>query len=233
MKFSQYIEAEKILKNQGLSFNEIKSKSKKQLNEIFGINKALLSWGIKGILSNKLKKQAENFKKDLIDSSKKAIEKLKATKKEMESRVQKDTQGKIPLEISRKIATIELQFINIIIDNINKLSLIKTKEITNRIEKSTKMKESAKLGLKYLWQKLMSDIKIYILLNLMKEKIISVSTNIQGLKNAIGEEDTEMKEKAREINDKIKDISQEKKEEINLDKKEMDTAEAMIHDIEL
>jgi hypothetical protein len=81
------------------------------------------------------------------------------------------------------------------------------------------MKDSAKLGLKYLWTKLMSDAKIQLLTFLMKQKVIETAGTVKALQNYLTKEEEGMKEKAKKVNQEIKSAGENKETEAEGEKK--------------
>jgi hypothetical protein len=216
MKFAQFVELEETLKDNGYKMEDLKEELKKEegdkeLFEFFGINKALMSWGISGIMKGKLDKQSKKFMVDTGQVIEDSIKQLVRAKNKIKQ------SGEISPEGMKQIGQIELQIIKIVNNTIEKLGKLKTQQIEQRIESSKRMKDSAKLGLNYFWTKLMTDAKVTLLTFLMKQKVIEDSGNLRAMEKFLEKEEVRSKEKAKEANQNIK--NQKKEEEGSGEKK--------------
>ena len=219
MKYSQFIELEKTLNENNHTVEEFQTAIKEgfsddKLYEFFGINKALLSWGVKGIMAQKLKNQVEVFREDATETGKIAIKKLMNSKNKVSEQIKaiQKADKPVPQKAWDQIGTIEKRIIKIVYDSMDKLAKLKTIQIEEKIDQSKKLKESAKMGLKYLWEKLITDAKVSILTKLMEDKIIETNSTLELLKTASKKEDEKLKVKAKEVNTKIKAVEVKKKE---------------------
>ena len=120
MKYSQFIELEETLAEKGHTVKEFQTALNEGLNddklyEFFGINKALLSWGVKGIMSKRLKKQAEIFKADAGETSKDAVRKLMNSKNKLSEQIKaiQKADKPVPQKAWDQIGTIEKRIIKI------------------------------------------------------------------------------------------------------------------------
>ena len=94
--------------------------------------------------------------------------------------------------------------IKVVNDAMDKMARLKTQQIEEKIESSKKLKESAKIGLKYLWTKLISEAKVKTLTKMMEAKIIETAESVKLLQGAFEKEDEKNKVKAKEANTEIK-----------------------------
>jgi len=216
MKFSQYIELEETLNENGKSVEEFQKALNEgmdddKLFEFFGINKALLSWGVKGVLANKLQNQAEKFKDDAKETARNSIQKLLTSKNKLSEQIKsiQKVDKPVPEKAWEQIGVIEKRIIKIVYDSMDKLAKLKTEQIEERINSSKKLKGSAKIALKYLWEKLLTDAKVVILTQMMEDKIIETNSTVSLLKGALGKEDDKLKAKAKEVNSKVKELKAE------------------------
>lgn len=215
MKFSQFIELDDTLAQNDKSVKELTETLQKgdfnddKLLEFFGINKALMSWGVKGVLAEKFKKQAGKVEEDMKSSIRQSVKKITNTTKKLYDKIGEfqNSGQEVPKEYLQQIVTIESKIISMINNSIDKLSKIKTEQIDERIDGSKKLKPSAKIALKYLWEKMMIDAKVNSMTYLIDEKVIQHDVTINKIKKAAKVEDERLKKKAKEeINPKIQEL---------------------------
>lgn len=204
MKFYQFLEAQTILERHGLSFEDVKDKTPDELNEIFGINKAILSWGANKVWVKKLENNKKKVEAQLKAQVDKGLEKLKDVRLKRQSQLEEigEKDKGAYQKLMSNITRIEGQIIQVV----NKLSsnvIDKvTKQITTRIEGSEKLKQGAKDGLLFQWELMMADAKMNVLAELMDKRILTTQQALAAVKSAKEEKEVEMKEKEKDLNDK-------------------------------
>ena len=204
MKYSQFLEASSILEQKNLNFNNIKHLTLDELNEIFskplneiwGINTFLRSsWLTKyGRLSKRFKKIAITVKADVSSQLNKSIKKYTRIKTQNVKKIENiQSAGRpIPDQLLSYNFKIEQQIMKTVNELADKLINIKTEEVFNRVETKFK-KQTTILELKYLWEVLMAEVKLSILNDLMKAKILSsdkIVNSIASAKNKKAKENT-------------------------------------------
>jgi hypothetical protein len=193
MKYSQYIELEKLLNENNLTIDDVRE-NPEVLNEIgivggivagvlggLGIlfRKYLLSWGIKGAYIKKLNFVANRFKKRTLKNvsalGKKSIkfrQGLVAKNKKIEH-----IQGPEAEEEKKAIQQQKQNWDNNISKNVNKFiektTENKTKEIYNKVDNLKRATDGHKMALKNYWERLISDIKLDTYQKLSDDGIIT------------------------------------------------------------
>lgn len=201
MKFNEFQQIEHIINNQNLSTSDLSDKNHKELNEIFGINKHLLSWGVKKATSNKLKNEAIKLESDINSRIKKATNKLIATKLNIINSIESGQE--IPGNIQKQIYQIEKNIIDVVNDLSNKLSKLKTDQIETVIRNSKKLKDSHKQALLYYWETLLSEIKIDAMVTLLKTKVIENPNISDVLYKAINNKRDNLDKAGQELDDTL------------------------------
>lgn len=208
MKFSQFLELDETLNQEGHTIDEFKSAMNnpddEMILEFFGINKALMSWGIKGWMKGRLDNQIKKFTVETGNAIQEAIKQLVSSKKKVQDA------GPLTPETRAQISAIELEIIKMVNSTVDKLAKLKTEEIETRIDRSKRLKDSAKIALRYFWEKSMIESKAILLTLLMKQKIIEDEVNIKKLDGFLKGEESKVKTKAKEVN---KEVKQKKEEE--------------------
>jgi hypothetical protein len=191
---SQFLEASQILESRGLSFKDIKNKTSKELNEIFGINKAIKGFVSKSIWSTKLQNNKETLKTDLMNQLEKTIEPLIERRKKLS---EDDDNGKLKIEAEIVKQMNQIQ---------KKLVGLKSKELYRRIEDSDKLADGDRYALKYTWEVMAADVKVDILRELMDKGLITDDGYVNKLQKNVKEKKVELEkmgakaEKEREEN---------------------------------
>ena len=193
MKYSQYIELEKLLNENNLTIDDVRE-NPEVLNEIgivggivagvlggLGIlfRKYLLSWGIKGAYIKKLNFVANRFKnktlKHVSALGKKSIkfrQDLVTKGKKMEH-----IQGPEAEEEKKALQQQKQNWDNNLSKDVNKFiektTENKTREIYNKLDNLKRAKDGHKMALKNYWERLITDIKLDAYQKLSDDGIIT------------------------------------------------------------
>lgn len=213
MKYSQFAELKEQLIKKGFSLKEFKN-NPNVLNEVFGINKWLISTGIKSFYTKRLEDQAEKLKDDIKDTLNKSLKNYLKAKNDIKEQLSKlDPESDVPKAAKRQLILLEEKIIKVAGDSISKFSKLKTEQIEQKIDDSKRLKPSHKLALKYLWNKLKIDIEIETLTFLMKNKIIEGEDIIKQITYRNTKQYTILKTTGKRVAGKVKDLrSKEGKE---------------------
>jgi len=195
MKYSQFLEARKILASQNLKFKDVKNKSVGELNEFFGINKAIKSMVFKGAWGKKLENNKEQLASDLSTQVKRSIAKLVDAKQDIN-----DGENS-----KAKNLKIEAEIVKIINGLSKKLVDLKTTELHRRLDNNKHMKEGAKDALKYAWAVMVTEVRVDILADLRKDNVITDDQIMSKMKTAMKDKKDELEDEAEEVTSDLKD----------------------------
>ena len=216
MKFEEFLVLSDTLKEQNLTIKDLKE-DPEMINEVFGIRKHLVSWGIKEVYAAQLRSMAKTLNKNLIDKIKSSTAKLIASKQSILNKYGEAEQ--IPAETQRQIGVIERKIVETINNLADKLSKIKTEQVDAKVDKSS-IKDTHKAAIKYYWQTLLADIKINALTTLIKQKVVENPDLETAVNNAIKTKKEELQKTGQEINQQIEDEAKEAEKAKEDDSKE-------------
>lgn len=144
--------------------------------------------GIRGRRAVKrLKKKAANFKKAALGGLLRAIKPEVQAKQEIKQSEGVESIKDLSREKREQIAKIEKKISDVFAKYVERVSALKTEEIDRYID-NLKIKDNKKTGLKFIWTTLTSEVKVSLLSELMKAKVIESKSAISNL-NSIFEED--------------------------------------------
>jgi len=212
MKYSQFIQLQPLLE-------ENINSDKEKLNEVVGLlalgglaasgigflfRKHILSWGVKQVYIQQLNRIGEKFKDDINKTIETSI-------KTYQDKVKK-IKNSDDIDQNRQLLNLQTNVLNIINKAVDNLTNLKTKEIYERIEKSKKMKESAKIALKYYWETLITDIKVGALTDLVSKNIITNKVLKDKINKTIKVKEKDLKDKEQNVKTNIRNIQTEEKQ---------------------
>ena len=211
MKYSQFIEMNKILENEDIQtdnvLNEIGIITPLIIAAASGIGvlfrKNILSWGVKKIYTQQLTNIAAKFRISINETVEKSIKTYQESTKKIKD-VSYDSD-------SKQLIDLQSQVLKMLYKSIDSLSELKSKEVYDKIDKSKKMKDSSKMALKYYWETLTTDIKVGAISDLVTKNIITnkkLKEKIEKYKNSKSEF---LKNKENEVKTNIKNVQIEEK----------------------
>lgn len=211
MKYSQFTELKEQLVEKGLSVKEFKN-NPDVLNEVFGINKWLISTGIKSFYTKSLEEQAGNLKTDIQDTLSTSLSNYIKAKNDIKEQIANlDPESDVPRAAKRQIALLEEKILKTAADSIAKFSKLKTEQVDRKIDDSKRLKPSHKLALKYLWHKLKVDVEIEALTNLMKNKIVEGEDIAKHIEDRNEKRYSKLKSDGKKVAATVKDLRNKEK----------------------
>ena len=218
MKYTQFLELDKILNENNVSVKDIK-KNPEVLNEvglglIAGIvagglgltfRKYLLRWGIKSFYLKKFQRIGETFKEKTLENASKVAKQYASFRKEIvnkeqllknktgpEADAERTTLKQSKEAFDKKISTDVLSYVTRLAGN-------KTNEIYERIDSLKRLKAHQKTALKGLWETIIIDTKIAAFKKLVTDGIITDPT-------VVGEFETEYQEEKKDVKTKLQKL---------------------------
>lgn len=170
--------------------------------------KDIMSSALKKFYKNKLNNIAEDFRKSVSDVVDKTVKIYKDNLKQL-----KKIEGSS--EQNRQLEKLQQTIINLIIDSINRLTEIKNRQVFDIIDKSTKLKNTAKEALKFYWETLTSDIKVNALSSLTVKHMMISSVVKSKIKNYSELQKIQIEKKAKSVQDKLNDYSEIEEEPVS------------------
>lgn len=228
MKYSQYLEFEKLLNENNLTVDDVKE-NPEVLNEaglgliaaIAGgglailFRKALLSWGIKSFYLKRLSSFAHHFERTIMNQvsqmakkSAKYRQNLLAKDKQLRNDESEEAQEERKALAVHK-SNYERRLTKEVNSFIDKISEHKTKEVYAKIEDVPALSEGHKLALKSFWEAEISGIRVGAFQKLTDDGIITDQTVLDALK----QEAADIKAEAQERMKKSKAIIEKEKKE--------------------
>jgi len=234
MKYSEFLQLDELLLEHNITLEDLKE-NPHVLNEVgigaliggfvalFGLGiifgKNLIRLGINKVYLSKLKKWSDDFKNNILEKTSE-IAKNSAQLRQTINKKRNELKDKEGPNIENEIRTLKQQKKQIdrttsknISDFIDKQASSKTKEIHQKIDEVSRLKDSQKLALKSFWDGFIPNIKIEAFKKMIEDGIITDMETINTLKREFTNKQKELKKKLIDVQNNLKDDIKYKKEE--------------------